>query len=181
MENWKAVIGYEGIYEVSDLGRVRSLGRRTWCRCGGSHFRQGKVLACAVDQSGYRRLTLVDLYGKRTMRTVHSIVAEAYIGSRPLNQQVRHLDGNSVNDAASNLEYGTAKQNAQDKKAYGRPQHGITHPRAKLTEDSIRKIRSADTSTYGSGIKLARAFGISYAHVHQIRTRKLWTHLDEAH
>jgi hypothetical protein len=91
-EEWRPVKGREGQNEVSNLGRVRS--RR-------------KILKPLPHTSGYR---CVSLDGRRS-RTIHSVVAEAFIGPRPTGMDVNHIDGDKTNNAASNLEYVTRKGN----------------------------------------------------------------------
>jgi hypothetical protein len=91
-EEWRPVKGREGQNEVSNLGRVRS--RR-------------KILKPLPHTSGYR---CVSLDGRRA-RTIHSIVAEAFIGPRPDGMEVNHIDGDKTNNAVSNLEYVTRKRN----------------------------------------------------------------------
>jgi hypothetical protein len=121
---WVAVPGWEGQYEVSDLGLVRSVDRVT------THGRKikGQILA----QSGRRGpYPVVGLYrgGKRVeSRTVHSIVAEAFLGPCPPGLEVRHLDGDSRNARADNLEYGTRGENMLDRVRHGTHNHAAkTH------------------------------------------------------
>lgn len=102
-ENWKAVVGFEGRYEVSDLGRVRS-----WVR-------GERILRAGVSSNGYPTVAL----GRGNSRTVHSIVAEAFVGPKCDGQEVRHKDGNRKNPVASNLCYGTRSDNIGDAVAHG--------------------------------------------------------------
>src|ERR1022692_1435720 len=116
-ERWLPVVGYEGLYDVSDLGRVRSLPRRN-CR--------GTVLRPTLTKLGYLRVEpCADGSGRKVM--VHVLVAAAFHGPCPPGLEVRHLDGNSQNNAASNLAYGTASENCLDM-----VQHG-THHKARVT------------------------------------------------
>jgi hypothetical protein len=104
---WRPVVGYEGHYEVSDAGRVRSLKR-------------GRValLKYRVSTKGYPFVQLY-LNGKQITRYVHALVAEAFNGPRPDGLEVRHLDGDNTNNVPSNLTYGTHAENIQDAIRHG--------------------------------------------------------------
>lgn len=114
-EQWRPIPGYEGRYDVSDHGRVRS-----WMKWRG---RPGpRILTHCPDENGYPRVRM----GSRSPR-VHILVALAFLGPRPNGQEVRHLDGHETNPRLSNLAYGTPSQNNHD-----RVRHG-THPSANKT------------------------------------------------
>lgn len=109
MEIWKDVIGYEGIYEVSNEGRVRSIDR---VANNGRRYK-GKVLSPAPGgRTGeYRSVQLFDLDGKQTRKYVHQLVARAFIGEPLPGDQVNHKDENKSNNAVDNLEWMTASEN----------------------------------------------------------------------
>jgi hypothetical protein len=114
-EEWRAIPGYEGLYEVSDQGRVRSLDR-DWGpdSRGRRRPRRGKMLRPSTA-SGY---PVVVLAGRST-RSVHSLVAEAFLGPRPSGLVVRHLNGDYLDPRAENLAYSTRKENAADMYLHG--------------------------------------------------------------
>jgi hypothetical protein len=113
-ENWLPVPGYEGHYEVSDLGRVRSLkpGRQ-------------RVLESQSDR-GYRRVAL-SLNAAEWRPRVHQLVALAFLGPAPEGLEVCHRDGVRDNNVPSNLKYGTSAENRADAIAHG------THNMARKT------------------------------------------------
>ena len=117
VERWKPVNGYEGIYEVSSHGRVRSLDR-TVTRSGGQVRRKGKVLRATLNPGGY---PVVSLYrqGRPKNRYVHALVAEAFFGTRPKGMEVCHNDGDPTNNHLDNLRYGTSSDNELDKVRHG--------------------------------------------------------------
>ncbi len=110
-EVWRPVLGWEGLYEVSDLGRVRSLPR---VRC------TGKVLKAVLSPSkpDYRVVNLCH-DGRKKMRPVHQLVCEAFHGQRPAGAHARHLDGDSLNNLASNLAWGSPRDNVEDSIRHG--------------------------------------------------------------
>jgi hypothetical protein len=119
-ERWLPVPDWEDLYEVSDLGRVRSLPRIT----GGQwRNRPGQVLKPYDRAKGYKEVSLMR-GGRACKRKVHLLVLAAFVGPRPTGLQTRHLDGNPANNKLGNLIYGTPSENNHD-----RVRHG-THPMA---------------------------------------------------
>lgn len=117
-ERWLPVVGYEGIYEVSDLGQVRSLDR-VISRRNSPYVLRGRVLRPAVNRRGYLHL---NLYGDgwNESRYVHHLVLEAFAGPRPAGTEARHLDGVPNNNSVANLTWGTHVENAWDIIRHGR-------------------------------------------------------------
>lgn len=125
MSEWRPIPGWEGLYEVSSMGQVRSLGRVVTGQTR-SFFWPGRVLRL-VRKGPYLQVTL-HRPGMRVCRTVHSLVALAFIGPRPEGMQVCHGDGVGSNNALSNLRYDTASANEMDKVRHGTHHYsGRTH------------------------------------------------------
>lgn len=119
IERWKPVNGYEGIYEVSDHGRVRSIDRTVTYSNGQVHRYKGKILRTPLmQQTGYPFVSL-HIQGERQVRTVHSLVAETFIGTRPEGMEVCHNDGDRTNNHLDNLRYGTSSDNNLDQLRHG--------------------------------------------------------------
>ena len=126
-EVWKPIKGYEGIYEVSDLGRVRSLPRMLTDSKGRRHPVPMKILKMH-DRKGYDSVTLQDM-GRKTIMSVHRLVAMAFIPNPDNLPVINHRDENPKNNQVSNLEwcdisyntrYGTGVERAQAKHVYHR-------------------------------------------------------------
>jgi hypothetical protein len=135
-EIWLSVPGFEGAYEVSCLGRVRSLGRIN----GTGYFRKGTILKIDWRKHGYGFLTLMK-NGVRHTIGVHEIVLISFIGPRKRGMESRHLDGNPLNNIPSNLRWGTKAENEADKIRHGTILRGALHPRSKLSEAQVKEIR----------------------------------------
>ena len=118
-ERWKPVTGYEGIYEVSDHGLVRSLDRTINYSNGQIRRHKGKILSTPLGQrTGYPFVSLHN-HGECQVRTVHSLVAETFIGTRPEGMEVCHNDGDRTNNHLDNLRYGTSSDNNLDQLRHG--------------------------------------------------------------
>jgi NUMOD4 motif/HNH endonuclease len=121
-ETWRPVMGYEGLYEVSDLGRVRSLDRMT-----GRRLRRGRILKAIPQKRGGHLHVSLCADGTEVVRHVHRIVLEAFVGPRPDGMETRHLDGDPVNNALTNICWGTYADNRQDMLRHGK------HPNSRKT------------------------------------------------
>lgn len=164
MARWKPVYGYEGFYEVSDQGRVRSVDRID--RRG--VFRKGVEKAQPANvQTGYKMVSLWK-DGVEKQRTVHSVVIEAFEGPRPEGAQVCHNDGTRDNNALENLRYDTPSGNVKDRRLHGTdPQVNKTHcPRGhplrepNLVPAKLREgIRECQTCSYVQS-KISRQPGL---------------------
>jgi NUMOD4 motif/HNH endonuclease len=132
-EEWRPVVGFEGLYEVSDQGRVKSLprpGRQApeYVLTPKSGSRGSRGGEC------YYRVALRDANGKPHTRAVHRIVAEAFLGLKPEGQLIRHGLGGPYDNRVVNLCYGTYVQNAADRKLH----------RQLMREDSAEELAEAD-------------------------------------
>ena len=114
MENWKPVPGYEGCYEVSDRGSVRSLDR---VARDGKRLR-GQAIAPWQMPSGHLRVGLTRNGIKRTLK-VHRLVLLAFVGPPPTGMEVLHRDGDPTNNTLENLRWGTKSENSRDQLAHG--------------------------------------------------------------
>lgn len=122
-EVWLPVVGYEGLYEVSDWGRVRSVDRTIVDSIGRSRFWPGKVLSFKPHPGG-RPVVGLTRGGRSKTALVHTLVAAAFIGPRPKGSEVRHWpDPDPTNNRPSNLQYGTKSENMLDSVEHGTHAH----------------------------------------------------------
>lgn len=122
-EIWKPVPGYEGSYEASTLGRIRSADRVA----AGHHRVPGQILRLNPTQNGYYLRVALSQNGARRTFTVHRLVALTFMGPRPDGMEIRHLNGDGRDCRLDNLAYGTRSENILDQVAHG------THPNAAKT------------------------------------------------
>lgn len=119
---WKDIPGYNGFYQVSDSGEVRSVERKIKNRWS---FRilKPRILKGKFDKDGYR---LVELSMNSKVKTlkVHRLVLESFIGPCPKDYECRHLDGCKTNNNLLNLAWGSKKENSNDKKINGTEIYG---------------------------------------------------------
>lgn len=108
--------------------------------------------------------------GETTIKKVHVLVAEAFLPRPSWATLVRHKDDDKSRNDVANLEWGTARENGQDKVRNGRTNPGAANPKAKLTREQVEEIRSSSESNR----KTAEQFGISQMQVWRIRRGLRW-------
>lgn len=112
MERYKPIKGYEGYYEVSNMGNVLSLSRKTLGRWGKMKMSPGRLLKPEVSNVGYVRVQL-SKNGKRCKYLVHRLVAQTFIPNENNSPCVNHKDNNRQNNSLENLEWCTYKENSE--------------------------------------------------------------------
>lgn len=119
--------------------------------------------------------------GREKAWLIHRLVLTAFRGAAPHPRaQARHLNGNRLDNRLANLAWGSAKQNAADKRRHGTAsgwkskQRGSRHHRSSLTADDVRAIRASDET---SG-KLAERYGVTPSAIRKIRRRVTWRHVE---
>ena len=169
------IAGFEGLYEVSSLGRVKSLAREVLHSHGNLQTCKERVLKPFINKGGYGTVGL-HKNGSQLHKKVHALVAEAFIGPRPEGLQVRHGTRGKLDNSLANLCYGTPKQNSADKVRDGTHNRGERNPKAKLTEADIREIRSLLAA--GKRQKsIANTFGVANSTICFIKQGKIWAHV----
>lgn len=173
-ERWLPVTGFEGLYEVSDLGRVRSLPRQTVKGVMG-----GRVLKPSTTGPGY---FFVSLHRSNipTARTVHRLVLEAFVGPCPAGMEACHGRGGQLDNRLANLTWGTKeKNNGPDKVRDGTIQQGEQHWYAKLTDAVVEQCRRRNAAGE-THAELAREFGMSLGAMRRAIIGECWDHVREA-
>lgn len=142
LEEWRPVPGWEGLYSVSDLGRVRSEDRVTSGRNGTPRRAYGRVLRPTREPHGYMTVGLSRPRTRRQKVYVHDLVLTAFRGPRPDGDQCCHGDGTRDNNRLSNLRWGTVSDNAFDAVRHGTHAHAAaTHcPNGHAYDESNTRI-----------------------------------------
>ncbi|WP_373786512.1 NUMOD4 domain-containing protein [Jeotgalibaca porci] len=109
-EKWMPIKNYEGFYEVSNLGRVRSVDRVVRYKDGRMYKYPSKLIKHKADKRGYLYVGL-NKSGKKSSKRVHRLVTETFLPVRGKNLEVNHIDGNKNNNKLSNLEWVTSSEN----------------------------------------------------------------------
>ena len=131
-EIWKDVPGYEGLYQVSSFGRVRSLDRMVW---GGKayYFKEGQIQKLQNNGNGYMYKQLKH-EGTGKNFYIHRLVMMTFVGDRPKNMVICHIDGDKTNNRLDNLRYDTYSENNID-------QFRHSDKRGKLSNSDVLKVR----------------------------------------
>jgi hypothetical protein len=178
-EIWKPIPGYPW-YEVSNLGRIKSLSRpSTYIKNGVEITRiyKEKILQAKDNGQGYVPVTLTHEIKPNKQALVHRIVARVFLGKPPKNKRhVMHLDDVRHNNAATNLRWGSNKDNVDDKVAKCRQALGETNGHATLTESGVLRIKKL-LDAGRSQKAVAAKFGVNQSTISDIKNGVLWSHV----
>lgn len=167
-EEWRPVVGWEGWYEVSNLGRVKRV-------AGGPGVKQ-PILSPWLAKVGYLVVTLSHgTIPTRKKRYVHQLVAEAFIGPCPPGHEVNHKDTVKLNNPAGNLEYVTSAGNTHHACENGVFPRGETNGHSKLTEAAVQQMRSMYPAL--SYRKIAALFGVECSTARSAIRGDTWKHV----
>lgn len=160
-EQWRQVVGYEGYYEVSNWGRVRSVAR-------GQGRRTGRLLNAHKNHDGYLLVPLTK-DRKRSDFGIHRLVLAAFGGRCPAGKEVDHIDGNRANNLVLNLRYVSRSQNLAA--AYQRsPEKFIKLRRQKLEKADLLEIKRLSIEGMTSK-SIAERFAVTPTRISQILRR----------
>lgn len=156
-------------YSIDRAGQVWSEGSN-WRGYG------TRQITPVEDMQGYLKVRLT-IEGKRVNRKVHSLVASAFLPPRPSPEhQLRHLNGDKRDNRATNLAWGTAQENANDRFAHGNNPSGSRNGSAKLNESQVKEIRKR-LAQGESRVTLAAEYGVHKQTISNINTRRWWRHV----
>jgi hypothetical protein len=177
-QSWHPVIGYEGLYEVSDLGNVRSVARLSVRRNNAGPYTlvlKEKLLNPGLNSRGYKTVSLYK-EGRGWTVMVHKLVAQAFIGDRPEGHVIRHGKYGKAVNAVYNLSYGTCQDNSDDMVKDGKSLKGAKHHKTNLSDADVLFIMRWPVY-YGSKSYLRQKYNISKSILTDIRSGKTWQHL----
>lgn len=164
MEQWRAITDWEGFYEVSNLGRVRSVDRIVpYGRSGRTKY-TGRILKPGTS-TGYAVVTLVETgRGIREQYYVHDLVLETFVGAKPAGKEVCHGPKGPLDNAVSNLRYDTRSMNALDRHKWGAgwptpPRKPPTHVRCAVCQTDMWVYRRRTAFNHICGPECRRIWG----------------------
>ena len=186
MEEWRTVPEYKGLYEASNLGRIRSLDRVVMQydpRVNGYYKskRKGKILKpCDSGKLGDRHMSVhLDKDGVKKHNQVGCFVLLAFGKTKPEGEYIEcsHLDGNPENNKLGNLVWETRKQNFARKEEHGTSSKGTRNPMAKLNDEDVKEIKQLLVNREHSQVTIAEHFGVSRRAISMINTNSTWAHI----
>lgn len=170
-EQWLPIAGWDGMYSVSNLGRVRSEARVVTYASGKRQTVRQRILREATKRSGHRSVQLHRGGVRRRLHT-HRLVAFEFIGPPPSPlHEVAHNDGDPSHNEVGNLRWATRRDNHMDKVAHGTHNRGNQHPNHKVTDAQVRRIRGDARPNKA----IAAEYGIAWQTVWAIKTNRTRT------
>lgn len=164
-EVWKPIKGFEGLYEISKFGIVKSLKRKIY-------------LSSGINNQGYDLVTLQKNGYKKTM-SIHRLVAQAFIPNPEKKPQVNHKNGIKIDNWVGNLEWNTSKENVNHSyfNGLGIGKRGEDSHLSKLTKIEVLKIRKLYNSGDYFQKELAEMFNVSRTNISLIINNKRWNYV----
>lgn len=164
-ERWKEVAGYDGRYEISDSGAVRSHSRR----------KRGALMRRVFDTDGYIVVTL-SAHGQCYLKKIHRLVLEAFRGPPPSGMVAAHLNGDRSDPRLENLAWVTPEENSYHRDhihTTAADRRGDKSPTRKLSSADVERIR--ESMLFGAKqCQVARAYGVSDSTIYLIQLGKNW-------
>lgn len=178
-EIWKDISGYEGLYQISNFGRVKSIeryvptifeGRKTKCK------KYELIRKHHINGYGYPSVFLFK-NGVRKGLLIHRLIANAFIPKIEGKNLINHIDSNTRNYAISNLEWCTHTENIRHGYTSGHNKYyGENHPNSKLDLVAVQIIREMCRAKIFSQRKIAKYFNISPTTIAKIHHNRIWAH-----
>ena len=159
MEEWRDVVGFEGLYKVSNFGRIQTV-------------KTGKIKEQTISKTDNRPYLSLWKNNKIKVCRPHKLVLEGFVSVRPDGLECCHNDGNPQNNHLTNLRWDTPKNNHADKIKHGTTNRGEQCGTAKLTLEQVRAIRQ-DTRLQRI---IAAEYGVKDNTISRIKSFKRWAH-----
>ena len=178
MEVWKYIKGFEGYYEVSTLGRVKSVERFVKSGNGAKRLIREKILKPMLDKDGYLRVNLKKQQKGKTVN-IHRLVASSFIENPEKKPQVNHKNGIKNDNSLHNLEWVTLSENRQH--AYdtglqnGESRRGVKNNFSKLTLKDVKNIREMYIPYKVTNKMIAKKYNVTDSCISAITRKSSWS------
>ena len=177
IEIWKDIKGYEGMYQVSTQGNLKSLDRIVNHPKSIKLTLKGGVIKSSVNGSGYKIVQL-NKNGKGVIYLVHRLVSGAYLNNPDNKPQVNHIDGNKANNLLENLEWVTRSENMIHAYENNLNHKGENHYKSKLSKTRVSAIkRLLRINPNVNKYSLAKKVGVTNGVIYQIINNTTWKHV----
>ena len=174
-EIWKPITGYEGLYSVSNMGRVKSHERYTLTSHGVKRKVFEKILKPMTDKAKRQQVSLCKDFNVKIIR-VHHLVLREFVGPIPNGMERCHNDGNASNNCLENLRYDTAQNNQKDKILHGVTNRGQKAFGVKLCIDDVVAIKTR-LKNGERGCKIAKDYPVNHQQISRIKQGKEWGYI----
>ena len=179
-EVWKDIKGYEGLYQISNLGRVKSLERTVAAKSGSKRTVRERILKPRTDKDDYLLVNLYEGSGKRKTFKVHRLVCEAFHDNPKNNPEVNHINEDKSDNSACNLEWVTAKENCNHGTRNARSAKSLSKPVGQYTPNGgLVKV-------WQSACEVQRQLGFAQQHISDVARSKqktaygyVWKYIEE--
>lgn len=166
-EQWKWVVGFEGAYEVSNFGRVRTYRASALAEVTDVPH---ALLRGSPHKAGYQYFRIWGSDGKVHKLYLHDMILTAFVGPRPMpKHEARHLNGRASDTRLDNLAWGTRQENIDDIRRHGTR-------KTRFTEDQIREIKRRLAAKEHQR-KIAKDFGVKQGYIANINIGRSWRHV----
>jgi len=177
-EVWKDIPGYEGIYQASNQGRIRSIDRFITNRYKQLQPRKGAMMSVSLHRQGYGRVLLTKDRKSKTV-FIHRLIALTFIPNPQEKKEVNHKNGIKMDNTVDNLEWCTPSENVKHAHRTGllTTIMGEKHYKSKLSEEDVKKIRHDYAMGHTSHKKLAKEYNLNQKSIWAILHRTSWKHI----
>lgn len=176
IEIWKDIVDYEGLYQISNLSRIRSLDRRINHKNNHTIIRKGKVIKPVLGNRGYLKF-LLSKDNKQKAQLLHRIVAQYFIPNPENKSEVNHIDGDKTNCRIENLEWVTPSENSIHGFALDLKPRGENHFKTKLTNEQVKEIKFGHIGL--NQAEIAKLYDVKPNTISQIKTGRKWKHINK--
>lgn len=168
-EIWKDIVGYEGYYQVSNLGRIRSLDRTVTSRNTTRTIR-GKILKPKINSINGYNSVMLGMSGVAKYVRVHRVVAQSFIDNPDNKPEINHINGNKSDNRVLNLEWVTHRENHKHRISVLKQTSGA----AKITKNIADEIRERFANGNITQTALGKEYGLCQQNISLIINRKCW-------